>query len=283
MNAIVADNPVRLYTVLQVAIGKFGAPLNKLPEADRQQAEQIANRQYELQTRVLSSERATAVVITGASVDQALESVISRYPDRDAFLDELEGNHLDIPVFKEAVERELRVEAVMDLVANEARQVDETDARIYYYLHPEKFQKPETREAAHILMTVNPDFPENTQERVVKHLGTVAARLQKKPHRFAEQAMKNSECPTAMDGGQLGNLKKGILFPTLDAALFAMKEGEISEPIESPMGFHILRCSKIHSEGLVPIQQALPTILEKLNERNRKDHQKAWLKTLMNQ
>lgn len=169
----------------------------------------------------------------------------------------------------------------MDRVAMAARQVDETDARIYYYLHPDKFNQPETREASHILITVNEDFPENRLHEAKKRTEVIASRLQKNPSRFAEQAMKNSECPTAMNGGSLGRVKRDLLFPTLDAMLFKMKAGEVSDVIDSPMGFHVLICEQIHPEGLVPIREALPTILEKLNERNRQNHQKKWLQALV--
>ena len=68
---------------------------------------------------------------------------------------------------------------------------------IYYHLHPEQFVKPEMREAWHILISINPDYPENTRETARTRLEEISAKLQKKPHKFADLALKHSECPTA--------------------------------------------------------------------------------------
>lgn len=281
MKSLISEVKECVYTVLQVAIEKYGTPLNKLGEVERREAEKIALRQYELQSLILSSSEACGVVISPGAVQKAISDIVARYPNEEEFNTELEANHLDQETLRYSVDRELAVEAVMDRVATQVRQISEIDARIYYYLHLAKFDQPETREASHILITVNDDYPENHRVEALKRAKTIAERLKKKPSRFAEQALKNSECPTAMSGGTLGRVKREVLFPSLDKVLFNMKAGEISTVVESPMGFHILYCEKIHPKGLVPVGQALPSILEKLNERKRKKHQKKWLSSLI--
>ena len=92
--------------------------------------------------------------------------------------------------------------------------------------------------------------------------------------------MKFSECPTAMQGGKLGRVNRGVLFPTLEEKLFAMKAGDISDVIESPLGFHVLYCEEVHNEGPVPLNVALPQIIEKLTEKNRQKHLRSWIKTI---
>ncbi len=269
------------YAALQVAVNKYGKSLTQLDQDSRREAEAIALRQYEIQSRVLSSPDAGSVVISGERLDRSVSEIIARYASPEEFYRELEDNGLDIEQFHSALDRELRVEAVMDKISASAEPCSDTDARLYYYLHPSKFQQPETREASHILITVNPDFPENCQDEAYSRLARIADRVHKKPHRFAEQAQKHSECPTAMNGGRLGRLPCNTLFPSLDKELFAMKEGSISDIIESPIGYHLLFCEKIHPAGLVPVSQALPAIIEKLTERNRKNRQREWLKQLL--
>ena len=67
----------------------------------------------------------------------------------------------------------------------------------------------------------------------------INAKLQKKPYKFAELALKHSECPTALQGGVLGIVPRGKLYPELDAVLFSIKAGEVSEIVESEIGFHL--------------------------------------------
>ena len=106
-------------------------------------------------------------------------------------------------------------------------------------------------------------------------------RTKRKPKRFAEQAMKHSECPTAMQGGLLGKVPKGQLYPELDAVLFTMKAGEISEIVESPIGFHILYCEAVDQAGPVSFAEAKLKIKTKLEERRRRRCQRMWLNKLL--
>ena len=50
----------------------------------------------------------------------------------------------------------------------------------------------------------------------------------------------HSQGPAAKAGGDLGFMEKGMMFPAVDEAAFRMKTGEISDVIESPIGFHII-------------------------------------------
>ena len=279
MTTITPEADIR-YAALQVAVGQFGDSLSKLSDEEKAQVNQVAQAQVVLQSKVLKSSEASSVVVTQDQIEQEIKTIVSRFTDHQEFLAALENFDLNEEAFERAVSVNLRVDATLELVASGADECNETDAKLYYYMNPDKFFQPETRSASHILITINPDFPENTREEAHKRADQVSQRVQKKPKRFAEQAMKYSECPTAMNGGTLGQVKRGVLFPSLDDVLFNMKQGDISGAIESPVGFHVLYCEKVVPEGAVPLNQALPTIVEKLTERNRKTRQRAWLKSL---
>ncbi|MDX1696460.1 MAG: nitrogen fixation protein NifM [Ketobacteraceae bacterium] len=283
MNAVINDPEKYRYSALQVAVSKFGQSLHRLSPEQRRDAESIACRQYEIQSRLLAAPEASHVTVPEEQLDQQVQRIILRYANEDEFFRELQENQLSLTAFRHSVDRELRVQAVMDLVSAAVAPCSETDARIYYYLHPEKFLQPELREAWHILITVNPDYPENQQANAWERAAAIARRLQKKPERFAEQALKYSECPTAMNNGYLGQIKSGTLFPSLDKTLFSMTVGEVSDVIESPLGYHVLHCAGIHRAGQVPIGKALPVIREKLTERSREQHLKSWIKQVLNQ
>lgn len=68
---------------------------------------------------------------------------------------------------------------------------------------------------------------------------------------FAEMAKKYSEDPgSARVGGDLGFVKKGVFYPEFEAAAFKLKQGEISEVIESPVGFHIIQLLEKRGESI---------------------------------
>ena len=155
------------------------------------------------------------------------------------------------------------------------------DVELYYQYHPEQFRRPETRLVRHILITINETIAENTRAEAGKRIATIQARLAKEPQRFEEQALKHSECPTALDGGKLGDLPRGKLFPELDKALFELKAGEVSGVLESELGFHVLRCDAITEAGVLGYDQAKLHIRKLMEQKRKRVCQQAWMKGLM--
>jgi nitrogen fixation protein NifM len=151
---------------------------------------------------------------------------------------------------------------------------------LYYQYHPDQFRRQETRLARHILVTINETIPENTRDAALKRISEVAARVQKEPSRFEEQALKHTECPTALEGGKLGDLPRGKLFPELEQALFALDAGEVSGVIESELGFHVLRCDGITAASVLSLSQARPHIRKVLEQKRKRAVQQAWLRQL---
>ncbi len=68
---------------------------------------------------------------------------------------------------------------------------------------------------------------------------------------FAAMAKKYSEDPgSASQGGDLGFVKRGVFYPEFEAAAFALQPGELSEVIESPVGFHIIEMIEKRGESI---------------------------------
>ena len=75
-------------------------------------------------------------------------------------------------------------------------------------------------------------------------------------------------------------MPRGELSPELEAALFALKEGKVSEVIESELGFHLLYCETIHPSGPISLKEATPKISKPLQDRARRMCQKSWITQL---
>lgn len=266
------------YLLLKTAHSLYGKPPSALAPTEREQVERLVARQHDLESRVLRTEEARDVVVPAATLDAALREIRSRYASEEEFTADLAANDLTVPQFISAVERELKVEAVLDKVGSWAVQVSDIDVELYYHYHPEQFQRPETRIARHILVTIHPDLPENTRAAAEGRIHAIAARLQKDPKRFEEQAMKHSECPTALNGGLLGEVRRGQLYPELDAVLFELGPMQISPVVESSLGLHLLRCDRVHPAGTLRLDQVREQIRTLLHDRRRRICQNAWLK-----
>ncbi|MFC3608373.1 nitrogen fixation protein NifM [Stutzerimonas tarimensis] len=273
--------PERRYRLLRVSLDRFGCEPRALDDKQQKQAERIVARQLEIEEAVLRSPEAIGVVIPESQVRHAWKSIGERYEDEAALSMALEHQGLDVEGVSNLLARELKVEAVLERISTGAPEISDTDVSLYYFSHIEQFDRPETRRARHILLTINPEFPENTREASRTRIQAIAHRLGNKPERFAEQAMKHSECPTSLQGGTLGDVKRGTLYPQLEDCLFGLKEGEISPTVESPMGFHLMLCEAITPSGRMPLEEVLPRLRDWLQSRQRQARQRQWLETLL--
>lgn len=268
------------YLVLKTATSLFGKGPSALSSSELEKAERLATRQFDLEARVLASPEARDVVVPEATLAAALAEVRNRYTDDDAFQNDLAGNGLGVGQYAEALARELKVEAILEKVASRSAQVSDVDVDLYYQFHADEFMRPEIRQARHILVTINDDLAGNERPAARQRIDEIATRLAKDPKRFEEQALKHSECPTAMNGGLLGDVVRGKLYPELEAALFALAEMEIGAVIETEIGFHILRCDEVRPAGPVPLAQVQDKVRAMLETRRRRICQNAWLKSL---
>lgn len=269
------------YRLLRIASETFGKPPMGLDEEQYKQVRAVAAKEYLIEQAVLSSPEASDIYVPASQVDKAAEQIAARYGDEESFYRELAANNLRLTDLKLALERELRVETVMGLVASRAPVIEETEVNLFYYMNRDKFYRPEARTARHILVTVNPQFPENTREASEKRLLQIHQRVAKKPARFAEQAMKHSECPTSLQGGLLGDVKEDTLYPELSEVLFNMKEGEVSSIVESPMGLHLIYCEKVRPAGIAPLKEIGEKLREQLQEKQASRTTRRWIQSLL--
>jgi peptidyl-prolyl cis-trans isomerase C len=265
------------YNLLRAALALFKKSPDELTEAELQQAKNQALNELRIEYQVLNTQEASAVIITEQELQQAYREILGRYDDEDALFMDLKKNQLNKDSLLAALHRQCKINTVLELVASRAPATTDADIGIYYHMHPEQFHRPEKREVCHIFISINPDYPENTVEAALLRAEEIAEKLRKKPHKFADLALKHSECPTALQGGVLGSVPRGTLYPELDIALFNLKPGEISKVLRSEIGFHVLLCKSIQKAETLSLAKAAPQIRQLINDRARRTCQRAWL------
>jgi nitrogen fixation protein NifM len=269
------------YLALKAAQKIFSKSPAALQPNEFEHVQNMAQRQHKLEARVLMAKEARDVMVPPSTLEAAMREIRGRYPSAEEFVSDLARNGLDESSLATALEREMKVDAVLEKVATQVAKISDMDVELYYQFHAEKFYYPETRLARHILITINETIAENTRISALQRIEAIIARLVKEPSRFEEQALKHSECPTALEGGKLGNLARGKLFPELDRGLFELQEGEISGVLESELGFHVLRCDAITEAGLLNLEQARPHIRKLMEQKRKRVCQQAWMKKLL--
>lgn len=147
-------------------------------------------------------------------------------------------------------------------------QVDPAEARQYYESNQRQFGVPETRQASHILIAVDKSASEGEKKKARALAEQIHSEVKKDPDRFAELAKKHSQDPgSAAKGGDLGSFSRGSMVKAFDDAVFRMKVGEISPPVESEFGLHIIRVTGITPGQARGFEQVRGEIEEELKKQ----------------
>lgn len=264
------------YLELKLSWELFHKAPDTLGETEQRKLQGLALRQDQLERRILASPEAGKVVIPPATLQTRLQSVRERYESEDQFEQDLARSGLSPQTLEDAISRDLRVEAVLEAISSAVVLASETDAEIFYRLNPKAFDQPEIRTLRHILITWETPAEEQAALQCLNRLRQEST----SEEAFAKAALRYSQCPTSLEGGVLGRVKRGQLYPELEPTAFSLIKGEISVPVASPIGLHIIRCDHIEPGGMLPFETVQERILERLNDQRRAEAQKAWIKQL---
>jgi peptidyl-prolyl cis-trans isomerase D len=106
-----------------------------------------------------------------------------------------------------------------------------------------------------------PSGAESAQKEEARSKAEAALKEARSGRDFAAAAKKYSEDPSAAQGGELGWISPGQLLPALDQAVFALKKGEMSGILESPLGYHIFKAEDVKQEKTTALKEATPEIV----------------------
>lgn len=123
-------------------------------------------------------------------------------------------------------------------------QVGEDTLRARYESEKEKYSTPEQRHARHILFKVTSEESEEAVAAKKKQAEEILERV-RKGEDFTELAKQYSEGPTKETGGDLGFFSRGRMVKEFDDAVFSMKPGEVSGPVRTPFGFHVIKLEEV--------------------------------------
>jgi len=148
------------------------------------------------------------------------------------------------PLNEESGPQETDEEALIQgLIEREVTTPEPDDAacRRYYEQNKRRFRSPPIYAATHILFSVRQDDPEG-YAKTQALAQSVLAELKQHHERFEELAREHSACPSAAQGGALGQISAGQTTPEFEKALEALAPGAMTEtPVETPYGLHIIR------------------------------------------
>ena len=124
--------------------------------------------------------------------------------------------------------------------------VSEADLRSFYEQNAQRLAGKEERRASHILINAPKTAPAAEREAAKAKAAALLAEVRKSPERFAALARQSSQdTGSAANGGDLGLFGRGAMVKPFEDAVFALKQGEVSDLVETEFGYHIIRLTEI--------------------------------------
>ena len=215
------------------------------------------------------------VVAPKAVVDPSLDAMLQRRQvqyqrfDAQAYRSKVNPSDADLEAFYKANEalfrtpEQARIEyVVLDLqTLQKGQTLPEADLRRYYDENASRYTAAEERRASHILIKADKDMPAADRQKARAKADALLEQLRKSPGQFAELAKKNSDDPgSAERGGDLDFFSRGAMVKPFEDAVFAMKNGEISNVVESDFGYHIIQMTGQRGGEKKSFEQVRPEI-----------------------
>jgi len=145
------------------------------------------------------------------------------------------------------------------------------DMKLYYKEHKDEFGTPEMVRARHIFFKVTKSMTDEEKEKLKEKAEAVLKRV-RAGEDFAKLAEEFSDDGgSKTKGGDLGLFPKGKMVPQFEKAAFALNAGEVSDVIESPYGYHIIKVEEKKEATVEPFDK----VKDKVREKIFADFQKA--------
>ena len=178
-----------------------------------------------------------------------------------------------------AAEKEL-AEAWMAKVKDDTPEADyATLAHEYYLANPDLYMTEEMVDVSHILVN-NQD---RSNEEALALASSLREQLQEDPSRFVEMVMEFSDDPSkGSNKGRFARTARGQMVKSFEEASFSMEHvGDISEPVGTSYGYHIIRLNDKFSPKPIPFEAAKEKAMEQARERHREEHRSRYLRKLL--
>jgi peptidyl-prolyl cis-trans isomerase C len=137
----------------------------------------------------------------------------------------------------EDLKKRVVVEAFVRKKIEQDIKISDDEMKKFYDQNKDKFKSGEQVKASHILVK-----SESSAQDILSQL--------KKGASFEELARKNSADASAAKGGDLGWFSKGTMVPEFDKVAFGLKDGELSNVVKTPYGFHIIKVTGKRAAGV---------------------------------
>ena len=230
---------------VQRLVLQTGQPLT-CPQVTRLRTEVVEGL---VRRELLYQEAKKTVKVSETEINEEMKKLKEQYASDADFNNALNVMKISPATLRAQVERALLIQKLIE--TQFASKVVVTDKEIwaYYDKNRDSFRQPEQVRASQILIKTNGD--EAKKAAAKKKIEEIKQKIQQKQD-FESLARTYSEDPSASKGGDLGYIRTGQVLKPFEEALFVLKVGEVSDVVETSLGYHLIKATDRKPEMTVP-------------------------------
>ncbi len=208
---------------------------------------------------LLEEAKSRHITVAKELIDKNIEQIKKQFGKDEVFYSELEKHGIGFEKFKNNIEDTLLIQKFTQMEVQDKIKITADLLEGYYEANQAKMKTPEMVRARHILVEKNKAGSMEKAHEIAKgFLEKIAAK-----ESFEEIAKQYSHCPSAANGGDLGMFARGKMVPEFEQVAFNLEKDEISEPVETMFGVHLIKVEEKQPEKNISFKEAQPYI-EKL-------------------
>jgi peptidyl-prolyl cis-trans isomerase SurA len=223
------------------------------------------------------------VSIGDKEVDAAIEEVKKSYNLTDDQLRQAVAKEgLTLAEYKEQMRKQIGRYKLINEKVRKNIKVSDADVKTEYDRMTRSEGQDYEVHIRHILIAVSRTATNAQVDEARRKANAIAVEARQPGVDFAELARKRSEGSSSSDGGDLGFFKRGTMVPEFEKVAFGLKTGEVSDPVRTQFGWHVLKLEEIQKLGMKPMAEVRPEIEERLRRQQAERLTNQYMETLRN-
>jgi peptidyl-prolyl cis-trans isomerase SurA len=224
--------------------------------------------------------REAGINISDQDVDTYIEQIKKKNHLSDAELKTALGREgQTLSSYRATVKSELQKSELINLQVKKKVNITDDDVERYYKLNEKKYREQDRVRLRHILLPLSESASPEEVKAVVAKADELYDRIQGGED-FAALARQYSDGAGRDDGGEIGWVTRGTLLkPIEDVAFNKLSVGEVSRPIRSSLGVHLVKLEDKKIGAVLPLSAVKSKIKEELYAKALDERFNAWLKT----
>lgn len=200
--------------------------------------------------------------VTAADVDAEVERVKAQIGGEENYKKALEAQGISEANFRKELEKGARVNMLVNQACAHISDPTEEEVAAFYEAHKAEYVEEPKVLCQHILV-------KGADDKALDKIKDIRERIVSGQADFAEEAKKNSDCPSGQEGGSLGWFGRGMMVPEFDKVAFEMKKGEISGVVTTQFGYHIIYKADEKGGGQLTLVDVHDQIKDLMRHENR--------------